>query len=206
MGGSLLHCSAMAEQVPTQERAPEVWLKTNRRALAAGLGVDLLLLLCGVSLVLLDNRWGGGGWLRLAGVGVIVACGGFAALLLYQMTLPRLAYAHGELQVYLESARPVRVPIDVVELFFLGHGNSHLPAGSERASKSRTVVVRLAEAATEWHNLPIRTPLGEWREAYILVRGTWSEPITPEVIKRLNQRLAAVHRRRRGTSEQEREA
>ena len=57
--------------------------------------------------------------------------------------------------------------------------------------------MRLAEAATEFHQRPVKMSLGSWKEGYIVVRGTWAEPITKEVFKRLNRRLVEVHRQRK---------
>jgi hypothetical protein len=156
----------------------------------------LLVSAAGASVAALSPRWELGiapvilGWLILA-VGAW-----FALMLIYQMLLPRLAYQAGELLVYLESAQPIRVPIEIVELFFAGQGGSRLPVQEGSASQSRTVVVRLAEAATEWHARDVKPTWGEWREAYIIVRGTWCEPLTPDVFKHLNRRLREVQRER----------
>ena len=43
--------------------------------------------------------------------------------------------------------------------------------------------------------------LGSWEHGYIVVRGTWCEPINREVIKGLNKRLVAAHRAIRGVLE-----
>jgi hypothetical protein len=177
----------------------EVWLRPNRRALGTTLAAALVVTAAGASLAALGAAWG---WWAIA-IGVVVIIGGiwFSLSLIYQMTLPRLAYSSGELLVYLESAAPIRVPIDIVELFFAGQSGSTLPATDNVPSKSRTVVVRLAEAATDWHDRPVKPNWGEWREAYIIVRGTWCEPLTPEVFKFLNRRLREVQRERAGASE-----
>lgn len=187
------------QHTPSPHR--EVWLRTNVRALTVAMAVCALAGLAGVSAVLSSESLGVGRWLQVAGGGVIVVAVLGMAALAYQMTLPRLAYEPGYLLVYLESSEPTRVPIEIVELFFLGHGESHVPATSDSPAKSRTVVVRLAEGATEWHSRPTRPQLGEWRDGYIILRGTWCEPLTHDVLKGLNRRLAAIHRERRAAQE-----
>lgn len=177
---------------------PETWLRTNRRALLVALVVALLVVGAGISAVAISPRFWFGNALAVVGWGAVGGAGVFAVMLLYQMTLPRLAYHDGYLLVYLQSAQPTRVPIEIVELFFAGQGVSHLPAAEEGPTKSRTVVVRLAEAATDWHFRDVKPDWGEWREGYIIVRGTWCEPLTAEVLKSLNRRLREVHRERSG--------
>lgn len=193
--------TAPADPVAVGPSRPEIWLRTNVRALLVGLALVLFLLLSGLSAIAIAGRFQVGLWLELGGWIVVVICGFVACSLTYQLFLPRLAYHDGHLLVYLQSSEPLRVPIDVVEFFFVGQGTSYVPDTTEGPSKSRTIVVRIAEAATEWHDLPIRTAQGEWRESYILLRGTWSERITPDVVKRLNRRLVEVQRSRRQTQE-----
>ncbi len=125
-----------------------------------------------------------------------------AASFLYAMWLPRLAYEDDHLLVYLRSTVPERVPIDVVECFFWGQGPSllQLPHGHE--TESANIIVRLAERATEWRDREVHPSLGEWRCGYITIRGAWCERITPELVKRLNERLVAAHRRHREQNRQ----
>jgi hypothetical protein len=157
--------------------------------------------LAGLSGMAMAQTYGLGTWMRVLGLATTIVSLLLALPIAYQMTVPRLAYQGGELLVYLQSAQPLRIPIDVVELFFLGHGTSLLPDQGEQPSKSRTVIIRLAEAATQWHDLPIQSAFGESRESYIILRGTWCEPLTVDVLKRLNRRLAEVHRETRAIQE-----
>lgn len=173
----------------------ETWLHTNVRAIAgalllpvAGVGVGLTLLLVPAST-----------WPRVVGGGLLAGGLYLTAILAGWLLTPRLAYRDGSLLVYLWGWRPERVPIEVVEAFFLGQGPSELPlvGRGEVAPQSRNVVVRLAEAAREYHARPARRALGRWGEGYITIRGAWCEPIGPELLRRLNERLVATHRARR---------
>jgi hypothetical protein len=176
---------------------PEVWLRTNRRALAMGIllpgmlaaGLLALLAVCVYS----DQHW------LLC---LVLAVVGAAPLwvmgeLLYAMLQPRLAYDDGELLVYLEPTRPTRVPIDIVEVFFLGQGPSELPKLRGREPETQNVVIRLADSAPEWKHRDVKPTFGHWCEGYITIRGSWCEPITRGVMQRLNQRLVEVQRERK---------
>lgn len=179
----------------------EVWLKTNRRALALGLIVPALLLVVTWSLL---------AWSVIAGLHWIwqLPLVLLAALplwmmgeLLYAASRPRIGYESGELLVFLEPAKATRVPIDIVEVFFLGQGPSELPKIAGREPETQNVIIRLAEAAADWKHRDVKPAIGHWCEGYITIRGSWCEPITPEVMKQLNRRLAEVHRERKETAE-----
>ena len=166
----------------------ETWLKANTRVLAMGtIPVVLLGLLGGVLasglIPAIDHRW-----LRVVG-GVIVAVATLlVAGLLRQMTRPRLACDGTHLLVDFAATGSFQVPLEVVEVFFQGQGPAMLTGRSEHA-KVANIVVRLAERAKDWHARDIKPALGAWREGYITIRGTWCEPINPEVIHRLNRKL-----------------
>lgn len=175
----------------------EVWLRPNRRALLLGMLLPGLLLLGG-GWLLAVSLWGQMwiGWTALSAcvlmVGVLIAL-----QLLYWMRVPRLAYEDEHLLVYLDSATPTRVPIEIVECFFLGQGASELPKLEGKEPETANVVVRLAESAKEWRHRDVRPTLGHWCEGYITLNGAWCEPIDAESLKRLNQRLVAEHRKLR---------
>jgi hypothetical protein len=123
--------------------------------------------------------------------------------LLYAATRPRIGYEPDHLLVFFEPSRPERVPIELVECFFLGQGDSALPALRGREPETQNVIVRLAEAASEWKHRDVRPAIGHWCESYITLRGSWCEPITPGLMRRLNERLAQVHRERKATPQSE---
>ena len=105
--------------------------------------------------------------------------------------LPRVAISPEHLLVYLQGYQPYRVPLDAVECFFQGQGDSTLKASQ---TKSTNVVVRLAERATDWHMRSVKKSLGEWNDGYIIIRGTWCEPISETKLRHLNSELASVKR------------
>jgi hypothetical protein len=182
------------QRVGEGPRPAEVWLGTNRRALA--LGILLPGLVAGVSLAALV-------WLTVAGrasgplvilfllltIGPLWVVGQMA----YAMWQPRIGYCAGKLLVYLDSpTRPTEIPIEVVECFFLGQGGSQLPKLKGREPETQNVIVRLAESAEEWKHRDVRPALGNWCEGYITIRGSWCERITPELMRRMNGSLAEV--------------
>jgi hypothetical protein len=105
------------------------------------------------------------------------------------------------LAVFLAGARPIRVPVDIVECFFLGQGPSLLPVPSlgegQSAPETATLIVRLAEAAGEWKHRDVRLRCGLWCESYITIRGTCCEKLDGQLVARLNQRLVEVQRQAR---------
>lgn len=170
----------------------ECWLRPNRRAL-------------GLACV----AWGGASlaavwWATQAGLGrggmllawllAVVTLGGLASTL-WTLRTPRTAYADGNLWLFLRGTARARIPIDVVECFFLGQGPSGVHSGrSGDQLESRNVVVRIAERATQWHHGDLPPALGHWCEGYITLTGTWCEPIDGDLVARMNQRLTEVKR------------
>lgn len=172
----------------------EVWLRSNRRAVLLLLLGPALALVVGGGLVA-AAAWGG--WhVALAWVGGLLVAGSlFFAVGLFAWSLqPRLAYAEGELLVYLAPGAPVRVPANIVECFFVGQGPTLLADSAAADGETTTVIVRLAESAQDWHHRDVLPALGHWCEGYITIRGTWCEPIDRSLLGRLNARLVEVHR------------
>ena len=168
----------------------EIWLKTNRRALALGLILPGLLLSIGVGLAVLAEAL----WLRAAG-GVVALVGLLGvALVARQIWQPRLAYDQRHLLVFLQAGPPHRVPIEVVEGFLMGQGPTLLPGKRYQHTEAATVVIRLADAAVDWADRPTKPALGRWCGGYITLRGTWCEPLSVDLVQRLNLRLSEVHR------------
>jgi len=172
----------------------EVWLRTNRRALALGMALPALILAGSVGgliwSVVTRRHW----FMSLAMLSAALLALWMLGELLYALWQPRLAYDRRELLVFLEPTRPTRVPIEIVECFFLGQGPSELPRLKGREPETQNVIVRLAESAADWKHRDVKPAIGHWCEGYITLRGSWCEPITPAIMRRLNHRLAELHR------------
>jgi hypothetical protein len=173
--------------------------------MALGLIPPVLLGLLGMALVIASSAGGGGSWAVASWLGwALVAVGTLMVVaIVYWMRLPRLGYENGQFLVYLRTVAPLRVPIDVVECFFLGQGPSRIAGPEGKEAETTTIVVRLAESASEWRHVDVRPELGHWCDGYITIRGTWCEPINRELMERLNRRLIEVHRQRRQQRELE---
>jgi len=111
------------------------------------------------------------------------------SLIAWQLQRPRLAYRAGQLRVYQRWGPPLRVPIQAVECFFLGHGPANLPGRQLAKAETANVVVRLAERATEYSKRRVFPLWGRWCDGYITIAGAWCEPLTPALLARLNDRL-----------------
>jgi hypothetical protein len=175
----------------------ETWLRPNTRALALGMLMPALataLLAVWLSGIVVAPPVG---WFRLA-AGLLLSGGVFLLVaLLIQMRQPRLAIADGSLLVNLRSGSPLRVPLEIVEGFLLGQSPTLLPGKRHRQSETRTIVIRLADRAEEWSHIDVKPSLGKWCDGYITIRGTWCEPLSVDLVNRLNARLAEVQRAER---------
>jgi hypothetical protein len=167
----------------------EVWLRPNRRALGFGMILPAAVAVAGVALATGGvASWGAAG----AVVGWLLAAVGFSlmAALAWQMRIPRVAFRSGELLFYLRFGEPIRVPIEVVECFFIGQGPAILPSGRNSGRQGVNVIVRLAEKAADWAEREVNPALGTWCQSYITIRGAWCEPLNERVVNGLNRRLA----------------
>ncbi|WP_254510920.1 hypothetical protein [Anatilimnocola floriformis] len=177
---------------------PEVWLRTNRRALLLGLALPVVIALVGSGLLIAAwlLHWHWGVW-ALAGAMILGALY-LTGNILWMAAQPRLAYEADSLLVYIEPKEPIRVPLDIVECFFLGQGGaSELPKIDGMEPETSNVIVRIAERAKDWHHRDVKPAIAHWCEGYITLQGAWCEPINGEALKELNHRLAAAHREQR---------
>jgi hypothetical protein len=178
------------------------WLHTNRRALSLGIVVLSPALAVAVGVMATSANE----WLRWPAAAAALLLAYAIGLCVYLMWQPRLSYANEQLHVHLRPGAPIRVPIDIVECFFLGQGPALLPrlfGSRKKAEETSTIVVRLAESAEQWKHVDVKPALGQWCEGYITIRGTWCEPITNELLKRLNGNLVAAHREIRAKAQAE---
>ncbi len=182
------------KDIPFWRVIVEVWLRTNARAMWLATILPATVAIAGMVILI---GWGNSTatiWPRVAG-GVLVGLGVAAvATLAWQARQPRLGYDDGYLLVWLRRGPPLRVPIELVECFWLGQAPSLLPGKRHVNSETASVVVRIAERAPEWRQQQVSPQLGSWCEGYITIRGTWCEPLSIDLINRLNSRLAEVTR------------
>ncbi len=166
----------------------EVWLRGNLRPVAAG-----ATLACLVAAVLIALAWWSGGparagWTALAMALLILPAGGAFALV---ATRPRLRRCGGCLEVSLAPLAPQRVPLEVVECVFPGSRPLPPGAGGDASPDRRvtTLIIRLAERATDWRSRPTFAPWGTWEDGHIVIDGRWSEPLSLERTRALAARL-----------------
>lgn len=182
--------SAPAAPPPSIVALYETWLAPNRRVL--GLALVPALLLGGIGGLLWAQflAWP----VRLAGGFAVAASVVLIVSIILQMRRPRIAYHQGKVHFFLTSRRPHAVPVEIVEAFFIGQGPAGLPGASDRNTRAINLVARLSQRAPDWAERDVKQALGRWEEGYVSIRGTWCEPLTGEVVRRLNRRLSEVQR------------
>ncbi len=169
----------------------EIWLQSNRRTVVAiSLAIGLVGLVF-VGLALWSSHNGSVIAARVCGIaGVVVIVAAAAAG--YLGTRPRLAYDGRKLRIHIGTAQPALIPIELIEGFLLGKGPSYLSGKDDYKTETSTLIVRIAERAPEWEKLPTNVRVAAWCGHYVTLRGTWTEPLSIDVVNRLNQRLYEV--------------
>jgi len=109
-----------------------------------------------------------------------------------QARRPRIAMHNGQLLLYLTWGSPLAVPLSIVECIFLGRPETQQSLG--HTSRMVSLVIRLAEAATDYRQRTVKPALGRWEESYITVSGAWCEPLTLELARKLNDKLRDAQR------------
>lgn len=168
----------------------EVWLRSNLRpvvALAvAAAAIATLAVVMALTLPL--PPWAAVGLVGLAGV-VALAAGCLA----WGATQPRLALDGDAVAVRLAPLTVQRVPLGVVECIFRG-SEPIAAAGDPPRFRVGTLVLRLAERATEWRQRPSFRPWGTWEDGHVVIDGRWCEPLSPESARQIATRLAEAKR------------
>ncbi len=169
----------------------DIWLRGNKRYLTGSLIFPSLMLLWGAGLLFWAMFTEVGDWRTWLGLIVCVLGSLCTGVILRVGLLPRIAYDSDERAVvlYLPGPTAYRVPLDIVECFFLGSGITQIPGQPQRDVQTKNVVVRLAERATDWHRRDLTLSIGKWCEGYITIRGLYCEPLDIEVVKHLNTLL-----------------
>ncbi len=174
----------------------ETLLSGNRRLFVVNLTIGILVAAIAILTWVFALAWP----VRIFSV-VLIACSLVVCLFSCIVSVrPRVAINETELLVYLRKNPlvPYRVPLTVVEVFFIGQGAvSGAEPGQPKeyeGAVAANVIVRLAEAATDWHQRDVQQMLGVWNEGYITIRGLFCANIDQEVLKQMNKRL--LHRKR----------
>lgn len=163
----------------------ETWLSPNRRALVTALVPAGAITALGVVAALFFEP------LPLKCLGWILAALGLVALLGLgsQMIRPRIGFRNGAVLFNLRAGAGVAVPVRVVEAFFLGQGPAHIPKLHGKPIETVNLVARLSQRDPEWAKVDVKPALGHWCEGYVTIRGAWCEPLTNDVVRRMNRRL-----------------
>jgi len=170
----------------------EIWLRGNQRLLGVGLIAPLVLAsLGGICLLLSSNAESTSPVFFILGITALALAVILGGLILWVGRLPRVGYDSSarEVVLYLPGPTPYRIPLEIVECFFLGSGITQIPGQPSRDVQTKNIVVRLAERAEDWHRRDLTLSIGKWCEGYITIRGLYCEPFDVETIKRLNTLL-----------------
>ena len=175
----------------------EIWVAANRRAVGLALLLPAALLIAGLGIGLTS---GGSDQQRTAGMVILVLSTVALGFMIRKLLRPRVAYRAGHVEFFLRSGAPVAVPLEHVEAFLLGQGSALLPANVRFEVETLTLVARLSRRAEEWSHVDVNPALGRWCDGYVTIRGMWCEPLTIELVNRLNRRLHEVKREHRAES------
>jgi len=107
---------------------------------------------------------------------------------------PRLARVGGEMVVRLAPLSTQRVPLDVVECVFAGSQSLAEADGGPPRRRVGTLVIRLAERATDWRHRPTFAAWGTWDDGHIVIDGRWCEPLSPDFARAVAGRLVEAKR------------
>ena len=143
----------------------------------------------------------GGGPLARLGPPLVAAVGVLAAVAVVAAVAasarPRIERVGESLRVRLALGRPMDVPLDIVECFFLGSTPLEPPGSvpdDVATHRIGTLVVRLAERAAAWQDRPTLAEWGSWHEGNIVCDGRWCEPLSADLVRSLTRRLVEAKR------------
>ena len=173
----------------------EPWLRSNPRVALFGAVPLGIITLIGVIL----TRGGFGHppavAVRTIGYALVFAAGLALALWWFVARLPRISHRDGYLLVYLRLSRPIRVPIEAIECFFMGQGPDPVVGRlGKETMETINVVMRLAERSREWREVKVNPLLGYWCDGYATIRGAWCERLSTDLVTELNHRLMHAKR------------
>ena len=173
----------------------QILLRSNRRIGTLALISAALVVLLAIVVVYFASL----PWLRWLAVLVAVLSVLALVLAFWFRQFPRMAIVGEELLIHARALRsPIRVPLEYVEVFFLGQGAvqgaepGHPP--DYQGAVAANVVVRLAEKDKSWHQRSVNQWLAVWEDGYITLRGLWCENIDQHLMKDMNASLVQAKR------------
>lgn len=167
-----------------------VWLRGNTRPV---IGVVALAAAVATGLVWIGARPAAGPLERLLLGGLAAAVAVLAGGFVWAAAQPRLARRGDRLVARLAPFAVHEVPLDLVECVF--HGSQPLDAvAGQPPLRVGTIVVRLAERATEWRQRPSFAPWGTWEDGHIVCDGRWCEPLSVERARAISASLLEAKR------------
>ena len=164
----------------------ETWVACNPRPLWLSLPVPLAVSAAAIGVMVGVDH---GGARVAAAAALLPAALGIAGVLRLLAT-PRLACDGQDLLLHLRLGPPLRVPAEAVELIFRGQG----PAREGSSKKCSHLVLRLAERRRDLRSRAVQSQLGRWTDGHITLLGAHCEPVTAELIERVNRRLIETRR------------
>lgn len=172
-------------------REPDaVWLRGNVRPVLGGAAVAAALV---AGLAWLALRPAAQPMERGLFGGLAAGLAAIVILFLRAAAQPRLGRRGDRLVARLAPFTVHEVPLDVVECVF--HGSQPLDAAHGTPPlRVGTIVVRLAERATEWRERPSFAPWGSWTDGHIICDGRWCEPLSVERARAISASLLEAKR------------
>lgn len=183
----------LPETSNSQAAAAEVWLRGNPRP-AVVLGAVLVAVAGAAIVAVVVAR--PPAWITALVAAAAVVDLGVAAGFVWAATQPRLVRRGDALEIRLSPLGVERVPLEVVECVFPGSQ----PLGEDDGTADRrvgTLVLRLAERATEWRARPVAPAWGAWEDGNVVFDGRWCEPLSQAVARDLSGRLLEARRQLR---------
>lgn len=183
---------AATAETSTGRRPPvEIWLRGNPRpGLAVLAAAAAATAVAGIAMAVVNPP----GWVVGLGAAAAVAGLAIAGGIAWSASRPRLTRRGDVLEVRLAPLGVHRVPLDLVECVF--PGSASLGGVGEAAGDRRvgTLVLRLAERATDWRMRPVPWGWGEWDDGCIVLDGRWCEPLTQATARDVAARLLEARR------------
>lgn len=174
---------------------PEVWLRTNRRAFYVGMVGPAVCLAIGAALLAI-GRFADLSWARGTGYATLAVAAVLLLLLGWQIIRPRIARKGNFVLLYLRPGAPIAVPLEYVEAFLIGQGPSFIRPDQPDASLASTIVLKIADRAQDYAQRDVHEALASWCNHYVTIRGAWCEPLSLDVVNRLNATLAKAQQER----------